>query len=279
MRHARSVGFSRGIVLGFLAGLIIASCTRLAFGQDGQAGRGLTREQALEMIRNAPPGSTIDFEQVDQQAQGVGAGFRGDGSQIKGEFNASAPAAGLDGLGTAKGSGVDSSFTLKGADNPLIRIVVGVLGALIMLAGGGGGIYLQNRRLAIGGFAVGGLLVAVAIYPPAFLWGILAALVLGAGLLIKAEFEAKRKHESLIEVLSGTYAQGGGAVQGLFNSLAGSQGSTPSVLSHIQDVIAKERLGVPSAPVVPIPMTSGFLTGLQTGPAQAVRAVATPPVI
>lgn len=232
-------------VIGTFIGIAIIWGARCASGQQPTAG--LTREQAIELLQKLPPGSEVTFEQTNQEAQGVGAGFRGDGSQIKGEFNASAPAAGLEGLGNARGSGVDSSFTLKGADNPAIRIVVAVLGVLIMLAGGGGGVYLQNRRLALAGFGVGGALVMVAIFPQIFLWGVLAALAVAVGFLIWAEYEAKLKHESLVEVVSGTYQQGAGAVQGLFDALGSAQGSRPNVMAHVQDLIAKERLGVPSA--------------------------------
>lgn len=178
----------------WIAACVVIACARCAAAQQAQP---LTPAQAMEYLKSAPPGAEVVIEQSQQQADGTGPGFSGDGNAIKGGFNTEAPAVGLNGTGAAKGAGAVSTFEIKGAESQAVRILVAALGGLCLIGGVGGGVYLQNRRLIGGGLAAGIPLLVAALAPSLFLWCIVAAVLCLIGFLVYAEWQAKRKDEGL----------------------------------------------------------------------------------
>lgn len=138
-----------------------------------------------------------------ERASGEGAGLRASGDKLATEFNGSAPTAGL-GAGRAGASGGSSdaeadvtSVVAKAArSGPLLWV------GLIVLAAGGGLLYLRLKRAAITAFALGGSLVAAGLFPVAAAWIVGIGVLVAAGVYALAEWQKSRGDAKLSDALS-----------------------------------------------------------------------------
>lgn len=138
-----------------------------------------------------------------ERATGEGAGLRASGDKLATDFNGSAPTAGL-GAGRAGASGgssdseaeVTSVVARAARSGPLLWV------GLLIVAAGGGLLYLRLKRAAVTAFALGGALVAAGLFPVAAAWIIGAGVLAAAGVYALAEWQKSRGDSQLSDALS-----------------------------------------------------------------------------
>lgn len=212
----------------------------------------LSPEQALA-IRQAlegklPPGTEIVIETKDggsrvqdERAEGVGAGARARGTEVKQDVTGSAPEANLDGTGRAKGGDHDANTEAKSPvaanlwANPLIYAGI--------LCGLGAGACFWPLRIGVLPAIVLSVLAAAfivsAIFPAVLVWGLaLAGVAAGGYLLVKGT-----EHRSALITAAGALETANGLHEGLravVSGVAGLKAINPAAYEAVKASIGTQ---------------------------------------
>lgn len=172
----------------------VDALVRGALGRDPVPGE----QAAVEL----PDGHTITIEWTDlgwvrehEAGSGTGAGAEFSGDKLVTDFSGSAPSVGSAGVsgGSSSGSSRGSALTLPEGvgSTPLLWA-----GVLLLVAAGAGGWFLRSVKFGLVFGGIGGVLIAVGLYPALALWGVLGAIAIAVVYALRSDAVAARFRES-----------------------------------------------------------------------------------
>lgn len=135
---------------------------------------------------------------TSESGSGTGAGLSAEGDKLVTEWDGSAPSVVGPGGRAVSGGGARSAST-----GMALRLPDGVgsapllwAGILLLVAAGAGGWFLKSVKFGLVFGGIGGVLIAVGLYPAIALWGVLGAIAIAVVYALRSDAVAARFRES-----------------------------------------------------------------------------------
>lgn len=171
----------------------------------GAGGAGLPAEVAALIEDARRNGYVVELEATDggwitvtESGSGTGAGLRAEGDELVTGFDGSAPSVRLAGGGGAVGgggkgraSGMAMTLPEGVGSAPLLWA-----GIVLLVAAGAGAWFLRSIKFGLVFGGIGGVLIAVGLYPAIALWGVLGAIAIAVVYALRSDAVAARFRES-----------------------------------------------------------------------------------